>query len=86
MEKLCLCLYFLCTKLRRYLLSNECVVMSKADVITYVLSAPVLKGMLGKWIFALTKFDLRYESAKAVKRQALADFIVQHQDNSVDFC
>lgn len=84
-EKLCLCLYFSCTKLRRYLLSNECVVVSKADVITYVLSAPVLKGRVGKWIFALTEFDLRYESAKAVKGQVLADFIVQHPDNSVDF-
>ena len=27
---------------------------------------------------ALSKFDLRYESAKAVKGQAVADFVVQH--------
>ena len=27
---------------------------------------------------ALSKFDLRYESAKAVKGQAVTDFIVQH--------
>ena len=32
-EKLCLCLYLSCTKLRRYLLSVECTVVSKADVI-----------------------------------------------------
>jgi hypothetical protein len=31
-EKLCLCLYFSCTKLRHYLLSNECTVICKADV------------------------------------------------------
>ena len=31
-ERLCLCLYFSCTKLRHYLLSAECVVVSKDDV------------------------------------------------------
>ena len=77
-ERLCLCLYFSCTKLRHYLLSAECVVVSKDDVIRYMLSLPILKGRIGKWILALSEFDLRYESAKAVKGQAVADFIVQH--------
>ena len=77
-ERLCLCLYFSCTKLRHYLLSAECVVVSKEDVIRYMLSLPILKGRIGKWILALSEFDLRYESAKAVKGQAVADFVVQH--------
>lgn len=72
-KKLCLCLYFLCTKLRHYLLSNECIIVCKADVVRYMLLAPVLKGRVGKWIFALIEFDLRYESAKAVKGQAIID-------------
>ena len=37
-ERLCLCLYFSCTKFRHYLLSAECVVVSKDDVIKYMLS------------------------------------------------
>ena len=37
-EKLCLYLYFSCTKLRYYLLSAECIVVSKADVIKHMLS------------------------------------------------
>ena len=37
-ERLCLCLYFSCTKLRHYLLSAECVVVSKDDVIRYICS------------------------------------------------
>ena len=77
-ERLCLCLYFSCTKLRHYLLSAECVVVSMDDVIRYMLSLPILNGRLGKWILALSEFDLRYESAKAVKGQAVADFVVQH--------
>ena len=71
-------LYFSCTKLRHYLLSAQCVVVSKDDVIRYMLSLPILKGRLGKWILVLSEFDLRYESAKAVKGQAVADFVVQH--------
>ena len=66
-ERLCLCLYFSCTKLRQYLLSAECVVVSKDDVIKYMLSLPILNGRIGKWILALYEFDLKYESAKAVK-------------------
>jgi hypothetical protein len=52
--------------------------VSKDDVIRYMLSLPILKGRIGNWIFALSEFDLRYESPKAVKGQAVADFIVQH--------
>jgi hypothetical protein len=52
--------------------------VSKDDVIRYMLSLPILKGRIGKWILALSEFDLRYESAKAVKGQAVADFVVQH--------
>ena len=66
-EKLCLCLYFSCTKLRHYLLLAECTVVSKTDVIKHILSMPILNGRMGKWILALSEFDLRYESAKACK-------------------
>ncbi len=82
-EKLCLCLYFSCTRLRHYLLSNECTIICKADVVKYMLSAPILKGRVGKWIFFLTEFDLRYESPKAIKGQAIADFIVDYRDDSI---
>jgi hypothetical protein len=73
MEKLCLCLFFTCTKLRHILLSAEVIIICKSDVIKHMLSAPVLKGRLGKWMFALSEFDIRYQPAKAVKGQALAD-------------
>ena len=57
-EKLCLCLYFSCTKLRHYLVSAECTVVSKADVIKHMLSMPILNGRMGKCILALLEFDL----------------------------
>ena len=47
-EKLCLCLYFSCTKLRHYLLSVECIVLFKADVIKNMLSMLILNGRMRK--------------------------------------
>jgi len=46
MERLCLCLYFTCTKLRHYLLDAETRVICKAVVIKHMLSAPISKGGL----------------------------------------
>jgi hypothetical protein len=57
MERLCLCLYFTCTKLRHNLLHVETRVVCKADIVKHMLSAPILKGRLGKWMYALSKFD-----------------------------
>jgi hypothetical protein len=70
-EKLYLCLFFTCTKLRHILLSAETIVIYKSDVIKHMLSAPVLKGRLSKWMFAMSEFDIRYQPAKAIKGQAL---------------
>jgi ribonuclease HI len=82
-EKLCLCLFFTCTKLRHILLSAETIVICKSDVIKHMLSAPVLKGRLGKWMFALSEFDVRYQPAKAVKGQALADLVAERTSTDI---
>ena len=50
--------------------------VSKDDVIKYMFSLPILSGRIGKWILALSEFDLTYESAKAVKGQVMVDFVV----------
>jgi hypothetical protein len=76
-EKLCLCLFFTCTKLQHILLSAEIIVIYKSDVIKHMLMAPVLKGRLKRWMFTLSEFDIRYQPVKAVKGQALADLIAE---------
>ena len=43
-----------------------------------MLSMPIMSGRIGEWILALSEFDLRYESAKAVKGQIMADFVNQY--------
>jgi hypothetical protein len=77
-EKLCLSLYYTCSKMRHYLLSSTCVVVCQADVIKNMLYRPILRGRIGKWAYALIEYDLTYKPLKTLKGQVLVDFIVEH--------
>ena len=45
----------------------------------------ILNGRVEKWILALSEFDLKYKSAKAVKGQVMAGFITQHHKPSISY-
>jgi ribonuclease HI len=49
-----------------------------------MLSMPILNGRIGKWILSLSEFELKFELAKVVKGQIIADFITEHHDPSID--
>jgi hypothetical protein len=49
-----------------------------------MLSMPILNGRIGKWILALSEFELKFESAKAVKGQIIVDFITEYRDPSIN--
>ncbi|XP_050222462.1 uncharacterized protein LOC126672550 [Mercurialis annua] len=76
--KLCLALFFACTKLKHYLLSNRVYVVSQTDLMKYMLNKPVLSGNIGKWLLSLADFHLIYHPQKSVKGQAQADFLADH--------
>src|SRR6185312_10786391 len=57
-EKLCLCLYYACTKLRYYLLSSSCTIACQTDVIKYMLHNPIMSDRIKKWAYALIEYDL----------------------------
>jgi hypothetical protein len=61
MEKLCLAMYYACTKFRHYILSSTCMIASQFDMVKYLLKNPVLSGRLGKWAYALAEYDLVYQ-------------------------
>ena len=77
-EKLCLALYFACTKLRHYLIKSRVYVVSQTDLMKSMLNRPLITGNIGKWSMALSKFTLVYFPNKLVKGQALADFLANH--------
>jgi hypothetical protein len=49
---------------------------------------PTLNGRIDKWILALSESELRFESAKAINGQIIADFITEHHGSllTVNFC
>jgi hypothetical protein len=66
-EKLCLCLFYACTKCRCYLLSSHFTVSGQTNVIKYMLQSPIISGRFGKWAYALIEYDLYYESLKSIE-------------------
>ena len=78
MEKICLALVFAVQKLRHYLLSHQIMLISKADPLKYILSRHTLSGRLAKWAMLLAPFDIKFMPQKAVKGQAIADFLAAH--------
>ncbi|TQD73899.1 hypothetical protein C1H46_040601 [Malus baccata] len=56
-------------------------IIAKTYVIKYMLSKPMLTGRIGKWILALSEFSFQYVPQKAIKDQAIADFLAEHQES-----
>jgi hypothetical protein len=77
-KKMCLSLFYACSKLQHYLLSSTCIVACQADVIKHMLQQPILSGRIRKWAYALIEYNLTYESLKSIKGQVVADFIIEH--------
>ncbi|XP_008463403.1 uncharacterized protein LOC103501574 [Cucumis melo] len=77
-EKMCLALFFAIDKLRHYIQAFTIHLVAKADPIKYILSRLVISRRLAKWAIILQQYDIVYIPQKAVKGQALADFLVDH--------
>ena len=78
MEKICLALVFAAQKLRHYMLEHTVHLVSRADPLRYILNKMVLSGRLAKWAMFLSQFDIKFVPQKAMKGQALANFLATH--------
>ena len=81
LKKLCLSLYYACTKLKHYLLSSTCIIVCQTDVLKRMLQKPILSDRIGEWAYALVEYDLACESLESMRGQIIADFIVEHRIN-----
>jgi hypothetical protein len=77
-EKICLALVFASQKLRHYMLEHTIHLVSRADPLRHILSKMTLSGRLAKWAMLLSQFDIVFVPQKAVKGQALANFLAAH--------
>ncbi|KAI5320952.1 hypothetical protein L3X38_040660 [Prunus dulcis] len=83
-ERLCLALYFTAVNLRHYMLPFTIYIIAKTDLIKYRLTRPMFRGRIGKWTLALTELAFRYVPQKAVKGQAVAEFLADHPEEEIE--
>nr|XP_027082689.1 uncharacterized protein LOC113705025 [Coffea arabica] len=75
-EKLVLALIHAARRLKPYFLAHH-VCLRTDQPLRQVLSRPEASGRLTKWAIELGEYDLSYEPRKAIKAQALADFLAE---------
>jgi hypothetical protein len=87
-KKLCLPLYYVCSKFSHYILSSSYIVTYQYNVIKHILLKTVLSERIGKCAYALVEYDRAYKLLRSMKGQVVANFIVDHAidvDHSVGF-
>ena len=83
-KKECLALVFAVQKMRHYLVGQTINVISKVNPLRLLMTKPSsLNGRLKKWAILLSQYEMRFLPQKAVKGQAMADFLAEHPDPRV---
>ncbi|XP_050365493.1 uncharacterized protein LOC126784029 [Argentina anserina] len=76
-EKLCLALYFIGTKLRHYILSFTTVVVAQTDLVKYMLTRPMLRGWIAQLATGIRLADGVRERILKVQRRTLPSFMAR---------
>jgi len=81
-EKECLVLVFAIQKTRHYLVGQTIHVISKVNPLKLLIMTKLssLNGRLTKWAILRSQYEMQFLLQKAVKGQAVADFLVEHPD------
>ena len=78
-EKECLALVFAMQKMRHYLVGQTINVISKVNPLRLLMTKPSsLNGRLAKWAISLSQYEMHFLPQKAVKGQAVTDFLDEH--------
>ena len=81
-EKECLALVFAVQKMRHYLVGQTINVISKVNPLRLLMTKPSsLNGRLAKWAILLSQYEMRFLPQRAVKGQAVANFLTEHPDS-----
>ena len=78
-EKECLALIFTLNKLRHYLILHRTQLVSRVNPIKVLMTkVGLLSPRMAKWSMLISQFDIEYVPQRAVKGQALAEFLAAH--------
>src|SRR4051812_20726489 len=78
-KKECLALVFAVQKMRHYLVGQTIHVISKVNPLRLLMNKPSsLNERLSKWAILLSQYDMHFLPQKAIKGQAIADFMVEN--------
>lgn len=77
-EKVCSALIFIIQKMCHYLHHHHMNLISKADPFKNILNRPTQNRWLAKWAVLIQQYDIKYVSEKAIKGQALTNFLAAH--------
>ena len=78
-EKKCLALVFAIQKMQHYLLRQRINVIIKVNPLRLLMTRPSsLNRRLAKWAILLSQYDMQIMPQKAIKGQAMVDFLADH--------
>ena len=80
-EKMCCALAWASRKLRQYILYFTTQLISCMDPIKYIFEKPALSGKISCWQMLLSEFDIVFVTRKAIKGQAIADYLADQPLN-----
>ncbi|KAK4404435.1 hypothetical protein Sango_0812100 [Sesamum angolense] len=73
-EEICLALFYAIKKLRHYFEAYSIRLVSRADLVKFVMSRPILSERLAKWSIVSNQYEIEYVPQKASKNILLPTF------------
>uniref|UniRef100_A0A2N9GBV3 Uncharacterized protein n=1 Tax=Fagus sylvatica TaxID=28930 RepID=A0A2N9GBV3_FAGSY len=83
-EKTCCALAWASKKLRQYMLYYTTWLVSRMDPIKYIFEKPALTGKIARWQVLLSEFDILFVARKAIKGQAIADYLADYPSEQLE--
>ena len=81
---MCCALAWVALRFRQYMLYHTTWLIARLDPIKYIFEKLSLSGRIVRWQVLLSKFDILYISQKAIKRSAIADFLVERANEEYE--
>uniref|UniRef100_A0A2N9I6S5 Integrase catalytic domain-containing protein n=1 Tax=Fagus sylvatica TaxID=28930 RepID=A0A2N9I6S5_FAGSY len=82
--KTCCALAWASKKLRQYMLYYTTWLVSRMDPIKYIFEKPALTGKIARWQVLLSEFDILFVARKAIKGQAIADYLADYPSEQLE--